>query len=156
MQSLKSSFSKRNYGHTTREVIFQGSSQNLKQVPEHFIEAFNVDAITLTYQLLTSYRMINIASENINQRVTYPSNHCCQISLTVRERPGISVIIPFFLFLRCHNKEFKLLKPVHRYACMLTSPYQFDKKLKKHFPANIYLFKIRIIILRLGVKGVQT
>ena len=66
MQSLKSTFSKRNYGHTTREVIFQGSSQNLKQVPEHFIEAFNVDAITLTYQLLTSYRKINIASENIN------------------------------------------------------------------------------------------
>ena len=38
---------------------------------------------------------------------------------------------------------------------MLTSQYQFQKKLKKPFPANIYLFKVRIATLRQGVKVVQ-
>ena len=38
---------------------------------------------------------------------------------------------------------------------MLTSLYQFDKKLTKQLPANIYLFKVRIVTLKPGVKGVQ-
>ena len=37
-----------------------------------------------------SYRKINAASEKIiNCRVTYPSNHCCQIRILAGERPGI-------------------------------------------------------------------
>ena len=38
---------------------------------------------------------------------------------------------------------------------MLTSLYLFDKKLTKHFPANIHLFKVRIVTLIQGVKGIQ-
>ena len=30
---------------------------------------------------------------------------------------------------------------VYSYACMLASLYQFEKKLTKNFPANIYLFR---------------
>ena len=44
---------------------------------------------------------------------------------------------------------------MYSYACMLISLYQFDKTLTKHFPANIYLFKVRILALRQGVKKVQ-
>ena len=40
------------------------------------------------------------------------------------------------------------LLPVYSYVCMLKSPYQYDKKLLEHFPANIYLFKARIVLLR--------
>ena len=124
-----------------------GRSQNLKQVPQNFMKAFNVDDIILIYQLLASYKKINIASEEIiNYRVTSQSHNCCQISIIVRERTGISVIF-FFLFLRCHSKIFKLLEPVYSSACILTSPYQFDKKLTKHFPANIWLFKVRAVTL---------
>ena len=36
-------------------------SQNLKQDPQNFMKAFNVDDVTLTSQLMTSYRKINIA-----------------------------------------------------------------------------------------------
>ena len=32
---------------------------------------------------------------------------------------------------------------------------QFDKKLTKHFTANIYLFQVRLVTLRFDVKGVQ-
>ena len=72
------------------------------------------DDVTLTSQLTMSYRKINIAGEKIiNYRVSSPRNHCCcQINIIVRERPGILVIIHFFLFLRRHSKIFKLLKPV--------------------------------------------
>ena len=117
------------------------------------MKALNLDDVTLTSQIMTSYRKIKITSEKIvNYRVTSPSNHCCQISFIVRERPGISAMMHFFLFLRCHSKIFKLLKPVYSQACMLTALYQFDKKLMKHFPANIYLFKVRIVILRQGAR----
>ena len=136
------------HGKWWLHIYLQGCSQNLKQVPQNFMEAFNVDDVTLTFQLMTSYRKINIARENIvNYRVTSPSNHCCQISFIVWERPRILVIIHFFVFLRHQNKLLKLL-PVYSYVCMLKSPYQYDKKLLKHFPANIYLFKVRIVLLR--------
>ena len=36
----------------------------------------------------------------INYRVTSPSNHFCQICVLAGERPGISVIISCFLFVR--------------------------------------------------------
>ena len=115
----------------------QGRSQNLKQVPQNFIKAFNIDDVKLTSQLMTSYKKINMASEKIiNCRVTSPRNHCCQINFDVLERPGISIIIHFFLFLRRHSKIFKLLKPVYSYTCRLISLYLFDKKLTNHFPAN--------------------
>ena len=109
-----------------------------------------VDDVTLTSQLMTSYRKINIASEKIiNSRVFSRSNHhCCQINIIVRERPGISVIIRFFIFIRRCSKIFKLLKPVYSYASILKSLYQFDKKLRKHFPVNIYMFKVRVVTLR--------
>ena len=51
------------------------------------------------------------------------------------ERPKILVII--FLFLRCHSKTFELFEPVYNNACILTSLYQFDKKLTKQVPDNI-------------------
>ena len=48
----------------------QGRRQNLKQVPQNFMKAFNVDDVTLTSQITTSHRKINIASEKIvNYRV---------------------------------------------------------------------------------------
>ena len=37
---------------------------------------------------------------------------------------------------------------MYGYATILTSLYQFDKKLTKHFPANIYMFKATIVTLR--------
>ena len=130
-------------------LSIQGHSQNLKKVPQNFMKALNVDSVTLTTQAMTSYRKINIESEKIiNYRVISPSIYCCQISFIVRERPGILVIIDFFLFLRWHSKIFKLLKPVYSYECMLTILYQFDKKFTKHFPAKIYLFKCRTVTLR--------
>ena len=61
----------------------------------------NVDDVTVTSQLMVSYRKINITREKIiDYRVTSPSNHCCQINIIVQERPGISVIMHLFLFLR--------------------------------------------------------
>ena len=81
---------------------------------------------------MTPYRKINAASENI----------------VVRERPEILVVIHFFLFLERHSKIFKLLKSTCSYASILTSLYQFDKKLTKPFPANIYMFKVRIVTVR--------
>ena len=106
--------------------MYQGPSQNLEVVPQNFMKTFNVEDVTLTSHLMTPYREINIASENImNYRVTSPSNHhCCQIDIKVRERPGISVIIHFSLFLRRYSKIFKLLEPVYSYVCILTSLYQ--------------------------------
>ena len=99
----------------------QGHSQNLKQAPQNFLKAFNAYDVTLTSQLMTSYRKTKIASEKIiSYRVTSPSNHCCQISIIVRERPGILVTIHFPLFLSRHSKIFKLLKQVYSYVCMLT------------------------------------
>ena len=77
-----------------------------------------------------------------------PSNHYCQVSIILRERPGISVITHFFHFLWRHSNIFTLLTPVYSYACTLTSLYQYDKKLTTHFPASIYLFKVRIVTLR--------
>ena len=113
------------------------------------MKAFNVDDITLTPHQMTLYRKIDITSEKvISYRVTSPSKHCCQISIIVSERPGIFVIIHCFLFLGRHTKMFKSLKLVYSYACMLTSLYQFDKKLTEHFPANICLLKGRILTLR--------
>ena len=40
-------------------------------------------------------------------------------------------------------------------ASILISLYQFDKKLTKNFPANIYMFKVGIVTLRWGVKDVK-
>ena len=58
--------------------------------------------------------------------------------------------ISFFIKIcveRRHSKIFKLLKPMYSYASFLASLDQFDKKLGKQFPANIYLFKVRIVTL---------
>ena len=114
----------------------QGRSQNLKQVPQNFMRTFNVDNVTLAYQLMTLYRKFNIASEKIiNNKMTSPSNHhCFQINIIVRERPGISVVTNFYLSF--HGKIFKLLKQLYSYMCISASLYQFDKKLTKHFPAR--------------------
>ena len=54
-----------------------------------------------------------------------------------------------------HSKIFELVKPVYSYAGMLILPHQFDKKLKTHFPVNIYLFKIRIVGEELRLKAVH-
>ena len=92
---------------------------------------------------MTSYKKTNIASGKIvNCRVTSPSNHCCQFSFIVGDRH-------FFLLLRRRSNIFKLLKLVYSYACMLTSLYQFDNKA---FSTQHFLFKVRIAILRWGVK----
>ena len=116
----------------------QRHSQNLKQVPQNCMKTFNVDEVTLISQLMTLYRKINIASEKIiNYKVTFPSNHhCFQINVIVQARPGISVAIYFFVFLRRYGKIFELLKPVYSYVFILTSLYQLDKKLSKPFPAK--------------------
>ena len=90
------------------------------------MKVFNFDDVTLTSQLITSYRKINMASQKIiDYRDTSPSNQSCQISFIVRESPEISVIKYFFLSisLRRHNKIFNLLKAVHSYVCMLRSLY---------------------------------
>ena len=110
------------------------------------MKVFNVDGdVTLTFQLMTSYRKINIASEKIIiYIVTSLSNHCCQIFIIIQEKPEISVIIHFFLFLRCHSKIFKLLKQAYSYLYMLTSLYQFDKKF---YQDNIYLFQVKLVTL---------
>ena len=91
------------------------------------------------------HKKIDIASEKIiNYRVSsLIHHHCSQINIIVREGPAILLIIHFF-----HSKIFKLLKPVNSYASILTSLYQFDKKLTKQFEANIYMFKVRIVTLR--------
>ena len=85
--------------------LTQECCQNLKQVPQNFMKTFNVEDVTLTSHLMTPYRRITIASEkNKNYRVTSPSNHhYCKISIIVRERSGILVIIHFTLFLRYHS-----------------------------------------------------
>ena len=63
------------------------------------MKVFNVDNITMTSQIMPSYKKINIASEKIlNYRVTSPNNHCCLLSNSILA--GISVIICCFLFLR--------------------------------------------------------
>ena len=46
-------------------VVDQGRSQNLKQGPQDFIKTFCVDDVTVTSQLMTPYRKINIASKKI-------------------------------------------------------------------------------------------
>ena len=75
---------------------YQYRSQNLKQVPQ---KAFNVGSFTLTSQLIISYWKIMIVGKKTkNYRVTFPSNHCCQTSFIVRERPGSSIIKNLFSF----------------------------------------------------------
>ena len=57
---------------------FQGCRENLTHVSQNFMKVFNIDDVSPTWKLMTSYRKINIASEKIvNDRVTSPSNHCC-------------------------------------------------------------------------------
>ena len=122
----------------SKHVRSQGQSQKSTQVPQSFMKAFKVDDVI---------QEINIASETIiNYRVTSPSNH----SLRKTWNFGYNT---FFFFLRSPSKIFKLLKPIHTYTYTLL--YQFQKKLKKPFPTNIYLFKVRIATLRQGVKVVQ-
>ena len=36
-------------------ILFQGHSQNLKQVPQNFAKVFNVDGVTLTFYIITSW-----------------------------------------------------------------------------------------------------
>ena len=72
-------------GTPFERIHYQGHSQNLKQVPQNFTKNVCVDDVTLIFQLMTSYRKINIASEKI-------------INYRVPERPGILVIIHFFVF----------------------------------------------------------
>ena len=65
----------------------QGCSENLKQVPQNFMKTFNVEYVTLTAHLMTSYKKINIASiKIINYRATSPDNHhYCQINIIVTQ-----------------------------------------------------------------------
>ena len=44
---------------------------------------------------------------------------------------------------------------MYSYAYILTWLYQLDNKLTKHFPANIYMFQVRLVTPRYGVKDVQ-
>ena len=44
--------------------INQKRSQNLKQVPQNFMKSFNIDEATLTSQLMTQYRKINITQDH--------------------------------------------------------------------------------------------
>ena len=122
----------------------------MKQVPQNFIKTFCVDDVTLTAPANDVIQEINIKNEKIkNYRVSPPNNHhCCQINIIVRERPGIWVIIHFFLFLRRYSKIFKLRNLVYSYASILKSLYQFDKMLTEHSPANIYMFEVRIVTLK--------
>ena len=75
-----------------------GRSQKSKQINQNFMKVFDVVDVILTSQVTMSHRINNIASENY--RITSPSNHCCQISIIVGERPGILVTIHFFRSLR--------------------------------------------------------
>ena len=86
IKQLPNSISERLSKNSSDQEIFntakveykQGRSENLKQVPQNLMKAFNADNVIMTSQLMTSYRKINIASEKIvNYRVTSPSNHCC-------------------------------------------------------------------------------
>ena len=71
-----------------------------KKRKKKYIKVFNVDDVPLKSQIMTSYSKINMASKKIiNYRVTFPSNHFCQIHIIAAERPGISVLC-CFLFLR--------------------------------------------------------
>ena len=132
-------------GTPFERIHYQGHSQNLKQVPQNFTKNVCIDDVTPTFQLMTWYRKINIVSKKIiNYRVSSPSTHqYCQINIIVPERPGILVIIHFFCLLRRQNKIFELLELTHSYASL----YQFGKKLTKHIPANIDMFKVRIVTL---------
>ena len=44
---------------------------------------------------------------------------------------------------------------MYNYVRMLTSLYQFEKKLTRNFPANTYFFKASIVTLKWGVKDVE-
>ena len=44
---------------------------------------------------------------------------------------------------------------MYSYVRMLTSLYQFDKKLTRNFLTNTYFFKARIVTLKWGVKDVE-
>ena len=87
-------------GTPFERIHYQGHSQNLKQVPQNFTKNVCIDDVTLTFQLMTSYRKIHVAGKKIiNYRVSSPSNHdYCQINIRVPERPEILVIIHFFVF----------------------------------------------------------
>ena len=111
--------------------LVTGGRQNLKQVPHNFIKVFYVDDVTLSSYIMTSKRKVNIASETIrNYRVSSSSNLLCQIYILAGERPGISVIIWYFLFARLfmsmffyikicvwrrHRKIFRLIKPAQSF-----------------------------------------
>ena len=78
--------------------------KNFKQVP----------------QIMASYSKTNIASEKIiNYKVTSPSNHCCQISVIVGEKPEISIIIHSFLFLRQERNHINIF--LHWNLCISTT-----------------------------------
>ena len=56
---------------------------------------------------MTSHKKINIASENY--RVTFPSNHCCQISIIVELRPETSDLIILFSISKARTRSCKYL-----------------------------------------------
>ena len=58
------------------------------------MKVYNIDDVTLRSQIMTTYRKVKIAIEKIiDYRVTSPSDHCCEIRILAREKPGILVII---------------------------------------------------------------
>ena len=133
--------------------VFQGRGKNLKQLPQTFIEVFSVDDVILISQLMTSHRKIDIAIKNYI--VTSPSNYCCQISIIVGERPGISVTIHCILSLRQERVNvnifwkfvYKDITIRHLNRCIVTHVcwHHYCANLAK---ANEALLKVRIITMR--------
>ena len=81
------------------------------------MKVFNVDHVTLTSKVMTSYWKINIASEKaINYRATFQSNNCYQISIIVGENLNFDCNRLFLISkaIRC-----KLPILVYWYGCLL-------------------------------------
>ena len=54
----------------TTEKLLINDGEFINYIAENFKKCFNIDEVTLTSQLMTSYRKMNIASEKIiNYRV---------------------------------------------------------------------------------------
>ena len=102
--------------------VKQGRSQNLKQVPQTFMEVFNLGDVRLASQLMMSYRKINITKEKIvNYRVPIVIT---DVKLASYSKKGLEFCFSFlseehlqFQFLlffsicvsRCHSKIFELI-----------------------------------------------
>ena len=133
----------------------QGHSQNLKAVPQNFMEVFKVDDVTANDAIQKKQHLLR------KEKLQISHNHYCLISIfsikllrKIRNLVFISKEITsqfqYFLDWNLYD-DFTIwsanLSNCCRYTCILASLYYFWQNVHNALLANIYLFKVWIVTL---------